>query len=229
MKKLGLIGGMGPESTLPYYQGIVYGVQKKMGQPFFPHFTVESVNVFQILSFLNAGDKAALVDYLLTAINNLANAGADFIALASNTPHIVFEQLQEKSPLRIISIIEATCKEAVTKGYKTIGLIGTIFTMNNDFFKTPFERNGIKVVIPNDVEMHLINDRIYNEIELGVIKQETINEFLQIINRLKTEENIEAIVLGCTELPLLLNDAITPVPCLDTMKIHIDAIVNEIM
>ena len=229
MKKLGLIGGMGPESTLPYYQGIVYGVQKKMGQPFFPHFTVESVNVFQILSFLNAGDKDALVDYLMTAINNLANAGADFIALASNTPHIVFEQLQEKSPLRIISIVEATCKEAVTKGYKTIGLIGTIFTMNNDFFKTPFERNGIKVVVPNDVEMHLINDRIYNEIELGVIKQETINEFLQIINRLKTEENIEAIVLGCTELPLLLNDAITPVPCLDTMKIHIDAIVNEIM
>ena len=229
MKKLGLIGGMGPESTLPYYQGIVYGVQKKMGQPFFPHFTVESVNVFQILSFLNAGDKAALVDYLMTAINNLANAGADFIALASNTPHIVFEQLQEKSPLRIISIVEATCKEAVTKGYKTIGLIGTIFTMNNDFFKTPFERNGIKVVVPNDIEMRLINDRIYNEIELGVIKQETINEFLQIINRLKTEENIEAIVLGCTELPLLLNDAITPVPCLDTMKIHIDAIVNEIM
>ena len=229
MKKLGLIGGMGPESTLPYYQGIVYGVQKKMGQPFFPHFTVESVNVFQILSFLNAGDKDALVDYLMTAINNLANAGADFIALASNTPHIVFEQLQEKSPLRIISIVEATCKDAVTKGYKTIGLIGTIFTMNNDFFKTPFERNGIKVVVPNDVEMRLINDRIYNEIELGVIKQETINEFLQIINRLKTEENIEAIVLGCTELPLLLNDAITPVPCLDTMKIHIDAIVNEIM
>lgn len=229
MKKLGLIGGMGPESTIPYYHGIVYGVQKKLNKSFFPTLTIESVNVFQLLEFCKNQQYDEMVDYLMGAIMNLYKAGADFIAMSANTPHIVFDRLKEKSPVKLISIVEATSKEAIKKGYKKIGLLGTVFTMENDFFKTPFINNDIEIFIPDEEERNIINDKIYNEIELGIIKEETQELFLKIIKRLQTEKGIEAIILGCTELPLILNNENSPVPCLDTMKIHIEELVREIV
>ncbi len=229
MKKLGLIGGMGPESTIPYYHGIVYGAQKEVGRPFFPSLTLESVDLFHVLGLLKEGNHDALVDFLMTAIDNLANAGADVVAIASNTPHIVFDRLKDKSPVKLISIVEAACREAQRRGYRKIGLLGTIFTMDNVFFKTPFEENGIEVIVPDDAEKQYINDKIYNELEYGIHKDETRDNFVRIIDRLKKSAGIEAIILGCTELPLLLNDTLTPVPCLNTMQIHIQALIREIL
>lgn len=229
MKKLGLIGGMGPESTVPYYHGIVYGVQKALNKAFFPNLTIESVNVFHILELCNNNRYDELVDYLMTAIMNLYNAGADFIALSANTAHIVFDRLKEKSPVKLVSIVDTTCKEAKRRDYKKLGLLGTIFTMENDFFKLPFEENDIKIIVPNESERAFINDKIYNELELGMIKDETRDAFVRIIERLTKEEGIEAIILGCTELPLLLDNRTSPVPCLDTMEIHIQALIKEIV
>lgn len=229
MKKLGLIGGLGPESTIPYYHDIVYGVQKAVDRPFFPCLTVESVDVFQVVEMLGDERYDDIVAYLMTAINNVANAGAEFAAIASNTPHIVFDRLQRLSPIPLLSIVGAAKDEACRRGYRKIGLLGTIFTMRESFFKEPFVQAGIEVVTPTDVEMEYVSDKIYSEIELGIIKDETIVGVRKIIERLKADDGIEAIVLGCTELPLLLNDRVSPVPCLDTMHIHIDAIVKEIL
>ena len=226
MKKLGLVGGMGPESTVPYYQGIVHGVQKAVGRPFFPNITIESVDLFHVVELLKSGKHDELVDFLLAAIENLAKAGATFAAMASNTPHIVFDRLQAKSPIKLISIVEATCREVIRLGYKRVGLLGTIFTMSNDFFKTPFEKNGIEVIVPTEDEKSYINDKIYTELEYGIIKEETRSEFIRIISRMQEEDGIEAAILGCTELPLLLLSA--PIPTIDTMQIHINALINEI-
>ena len=163
------------------------------------------------------------------AIDNLAKSGADFAALSANTPHIVFDRLKEQSPIPLISIVEATCEDAKRRGLKKIGLLGTIFTMAGEFFKAPFIENGIEVIVPTESEMELINEKISAELELGIVKDETLTAFQHIITRMRDEEGIEAIVLGCTELPLLLNDEVSPVPCLDTMQIHIQAIVETIL
>lgn len=229
MRKLGLVGGMGPESTIPYYHDIVYGVQERVGKNYFPNLTVESVNVFDVLRLCGEQKYDELTDYLFQAINNLAKSGADFAALSANTPHIVFDKLQELSPIPLISIVESACKEAEKRNLKKIGLLGTVFTMTEDFFKQPFSRRNIEIVVPSNAEMDYVNQKISSELEHGIINEDTLESFTKIISRMQAEENIEAIVLGCTELPLLLNDKNSPVPCLDTMQIHIQDIVNEIM
>lgn len=229
MKKLGLVGGLGPESTITYYHDIVYGVQNATGKQFFPNLTVESISVFELLELCSKGKYDEVVDYLMSAIKALANAGAEFAALSANTPHIVFDRLQTLSPIPLLSIVEAVKNEAVRCNYEKIGLLGTIFTMREDFFKTPFVEAGIKVVVPTEAEMDYINTKISQELELGIIKNDTLEQFKTIISRMRDEEGIEAIVLGCTELPLLLNSKVSPVTCLDTMKIHINAIIDAIL
>lgn len=229
MRKLGLVGGMGPESTIPYYHGIVYGVQRALGKPVFPELSIESVNLFEILRLCQEKRHDELVERLLGAIDNLAKSGAEFAALSANTPHIVFDKLQARSPIPLISIVEAACEEAGRRGLRKIGLLGTIFTMTGDFFKASFIKSGIQVVVPQESELSRISDRITKELELGVVRDETLAYFQQVIAGMQAEDGIEAIVLGCTELPLVLNDEVSPVPCLDTMQIHINAIVREIL
>ena len=229
MKKLGLIGGMGPESTIPYYHDIVYGVQKALGKSSFPELSIESVDVFKVLGLCKKKKYDELTDYLMNAINNLTRSGADFAALSANTPHIVFDRLKEKSSIPLISIVEATCSEAKHRGLKRIGLLGTVFTMVGDFFKKPFIEQGIDVIIPAQEDMNLVNEKIATELELGIVKEETLEIFKGIIERMRVESSIEAIVLGCTELPLILNDNVSPIPCLDTMQIHISTIIETIL
>ena len=229
MKKFGLVGGMGPESTIPYYHDIVYGVQEALGELIFPELSIESVNVFEVLRLCGEKQYDKLTEYLMGAINNLAKSGADFAALSANTPHIVFDKLKEQSPIPLISIVEATCEEAKLRGLKKIGLLGTIFTMTGEFFKAPFVKNGIQIIVPTESEIELVNDKISTELELGIVKEETLLFFQKVISRMKNEDGIEAIVLGCTELPLLLNDGISPVPCLDTMQIHVRSIIKTIV
>lgn len=134
MKKLGLVGGMGPESTIPYYHDIVYGVQEAMGKSIFPELSIESVNVFNVLKLCDEKKYDELTEYLMRAINNLVKSGAEFAALSANTPHIVFDRLKEQSPIPLISIVETTCEEAKHRELKKIGLLGTIFTMTEEFF-----------------------------------------------------------------------------------------------
>lgn len=229
MKKLGLVGGMGPESTIPYYHDIVYGVQNKVGKNFFPNMTIESVNVFDILKMCELKQYEALINYLMVAINNLISSGVDFIALSANTPHIVFDELKNRSNIPLVSIIDATCNEAKRRNISKVGLLGTIFTMNGDFFKNPFTKNHIEVITPSDEEMDFVNQKISQELEFGIVKEETLSAFLKIVQRMKVEDGIEAIVLGCTELPLLFKGVQTPVECLDTMQIHIETLINMII
>lgn len=229
MKKLGLIGGIGPESTVPYYRNIVYGVQSKVGNEFFPNMTIESLNVFDILRMCGNEEYDELIDYLMVAVNNLKASGADFIAMSGNTPHIVFDELQKRTSIPLISIVEATCDEVIRLGFRKVGLLGTIFTMDGIFFKKPFMDNQIEVITPSEEEKIFINQKISHELELGIVKEETKAAFIRIVKRMKEEDGIQAIVLGCTELPLLFKDYETPVVCLDTMEIHVKSLIKMIV
>lgn len=229
MKKLGLVGGMGPESTIPYYHDIVYGVQEKVGGDVFPNLTIESVNVFEVLEYCKTQKYDELVAYLMKAINNLVKSGADFVALSANTPHIVFDKLQEQVKVPMVSIIEATRDEALRQNKKKLGLLGTFFTMTGEFYRKPFVDRSIEIVVPTVEEMELVNEKIASELERGIMTEETLQMLQKVIYRMKEEDGIEAIILGCTELPLILNDDVSPVPCLDTMKIHVNTLVNMII
>ncbi|KHN52919.1 aspartate racemase [Dickeya fangzhongdai] len=229
MKKLGLIGGIGPESTLLYYQTLVYEAQRRVGCTFFPNLTIESLNVFVVLDLCQRKDYPALVDYLMAGIHNLVAAGADIIALTGNTPHIVFGELQQQSPVPLVSIIESARDEAQRLGVSTVGLLGTRVTMEEDFFKKPFREAGINVVIPDREAITFIAEKILTELERGIVRPETQAVFLNIVQRMKDEQGIDAVILGCTELPLLLNGVTLPVVSLDTMQTHINALLDVML
>ncbi|MDG0795786.1 aspartate/glutamate racemase family protein [Pectobacterium punjabense] len=224
MKKLGLIGGIGPESTLLYYRKLVYEAQRRVGAHFFPSLTIESLNVFDVLARCRNKDYAALVDYLMVGINNLAAAGADIVALTGNTPHIVFDELQKQATIPLISIIESTRDDALRLGVTKVGLLGTRFTMEEDFFKKPFRESGMTVITPDTATIALIDEKITTELEHGVIKPTTQADFVNIVLRMKKESGIDAVALGCTELPLLFSGVTLPVASLDTMQSHIDTL-----
>lgn len=228
MKKLGLVGGIGPESTIPYYHDIVYGVQKKLGRPVFPPIIIDSINVFHVLSFCQNRDYSGLAAYISTSIRNLAAGGADFAALTGNTPHIIFEELQRRSPIPLVSIIDATCQAARSEGFSHVFLLGTAFTMSEDFFKIPFCKAGIQISVPDPSEQKWVHEKISSELELGIKREETLTGFQTLIQKAR-DNGAEAVILGCTELPLLLSDKVSPLPCLDTMSIHIQFLIQRIL
>lgn len=147
--------------------------------------TIESVNVFDVLRLCGEQKYDELTDCLLEAIRNLARSGADFAVLSANTPHIVFDRLQALSPIPLISIIESACKEAQRRKLKRLGLLGTGFTMKEDFFKKPFLREGIDIVTPADAEMEYVHQKISSELEHGIVKKDTLEGFGKIISRMQ--------------------------------------------
>lgn len=217
MNKLGLIGGTGPESTIEYYKGIEYGVQQKSGRSFFPNLTIESLSVFDVLSFCGKQDYAGLTAYLLKGIRNLAAAGAQYAALTGITPHIVFEELSKASPIPLISMVDTARDYAAAHGYKKICLLGTLPTMEGTFFQSSFAKRGIEVVTPNAEEKNYIGTKIETELEFGKVLPETQRAFKAIAERIIREEQVQAVVLGCTELPLIFDSVELLVPYIDVM------------
>lgn len=229
MNKLGLIGGTGPESTIEYYKGIEYGVQQKVGHSFFPNLTIESLSVFDVLSFCGKQDYAGLMEYLLKGIRNLAAAGAQYAALTGITPHIVFDELSQASPIPLISMVDTARDYAVANDYKKICLLGTLPTMNGVFFQNSFAKRSIEVVTPSTEEKNYIGTKIETELEFGKVLPETQQAFKNIAERIIREERVQAVVLGCTELPLIFDGVELPVPYIDVMQVHINALVDVIM
>ncbi len=226
MKKLGILGGMGPESTILYYKEIATRFQKKEPNGYFPALTIETVNMYEMLKYCLDGEYDALAEYLMKGIRNLEASGADFAILASNTPHVVFEQLQQGAHVPLLSIVEPTYRAIKTHGFTKVTWLGTRFTMEQPYFKKLFIQNGIDVVVPNTDERKYIDTVIAKELEFGIVKDASRNEINKIIQRLISDDNIEAVILGCTELPLMYANETLPVPIYDTLQYHINGIVD---
>lgn len=229
MKKLGIIGGTGPESTLVYYRELNRLVNEKTEGKAFPEMSVESVNLYKALGYCKEENYEALEKYLLEAIDHLAKCGVEIAALTAGTMHIVYDRLKQQSTIPLISIPETVSEAAVKKGYQRVGLLGTIFTMKKDYLKMPFIQKGIEIITPSETEMQLVNERISGELEYGIVKESTRKELLNVIMKMRDEKGIEAVILGCTELPLILNQDNCPVACLDIMQLHIEKLAELIM
>ncbi len=226
MKKLGILGGMGPESTLLYYKEIAEQYSKRHPEGYFPSLSIETVNMYEMLGYCKAGEYRELTDYLLRGIFNLEHSGVDFIIIASNTPHVVFDLLEERANVPLLSIVEPTFQAVQKKGYNRIAWLGTGFTMEKTFFRKRFIENGIDAVIPNAEERKFIDHVIADELEFGIVNPESKNKINTIVQRLIQEEQIAAVILGCTELPLMYADDKLPIPVFDTLQYHIAGIID---
>ena len=227
MRKIGLVGGTGPESTLMYYRELNTRIDRMTGGKAMPDIAIESVNFRRAWGYVEKGQYDLLADYLAEKINSLAAGGAEVISLTAGTMHIVMDDLLKKTKVELVSIPRAVCREAQKRGYRKIGLLGTIFTMEQDYMKTDFQEAGIEIVIPDKADRELIAGRILEELENGIVKETTMKEFQKIILKMREREGIEAVVLGCTELPMILNRDNCPVPCLDSVEIHINELIER--
>lgn len=229
MKKIGLVGGTGPESTLMYYKELNNRIDKITDGAAMPDLAIESVNFHKAWEYVCAGKYELLADYLAEKVQKLVAGGAEVVSLTAATMHIVFEEVSEKVNAQLVSIPKAVSEEAVSKGYKKVGLLGTIFTMEQDYMKRDLIQAGVEVFIPEKSDRELVAKRIYEELERGVVKEETLAEFQMIITKMQKEYGIEAIILGCTELPLLLNEENCPIPCMDAVEIHLNKLISLAM
>jgi aspartate racemase len=224
---LGIVGGLGPESTIDYYRRILEE-WKRDNSSSSPSIIIDSLDVDRGLRLVEH-DRPALVEYLLASLRRLAAAGADVAAIAANTPHVVFDDLVARSPIPIVSIVEACAEEAQGRDLRRLGLLGTRFTMEGSFYPTVFARRGIAVVSPNVEERAWIHDRYIGQLLKGEFRDETRDGVTKVIRRLRDEENIDGVILGGTELTLLLSGPVVEdIPALDTTALHIDAIVNRL-
>ncbi len=222
----GLVGGLGPESTIDYYRRILAG-WNRADPSTAPSVVIDSLDVQRALRLV-ATDRAALIDYLVDSVRRLAAAGAGFVAMTANTPHIVFDELASRSPVPLLSIVDTCAEEAARRGLRRLGLLGTRFTMEAPFYSEVLARRHIEVVVPEAPERAWIHERYVGELLAGDFRDETRERMTSIVRRLGEDESIDGIILGGTELPLLLGDStIAGVPALDTTALHVDAIVRR--
>src|ERR1051325_5405428 len=230
MKTLGIIGGLGPESTVDYYQRIIALYRQRTGEVHYPEFIIVSVDLRTGLDFIKANDLSGMADFLLEGINKLARGGADFGIISANTPHIVFDEIAPESPIPMISIVEATRAAAKMQNLGKLGLMGTRYTMQSDFYPKLLAREGIRLFVPDSEEQDYIHKKYFDELVPGKFLPVTRAGLLAIIDRMKAGSDIDGVILAGTELPLILRDAIhNGLPFLDTTQIHVEAAVARML
>jgi aspartate racemase len=230
MKTLGIIGGLGPESTVDYYQRIIALYRERTGDRHYPEFVIVSVDLRKGLDFMESNDLSGMADYLLEGINKLARAGADFGIISANTPHIVFDEVAPKSPIPLISIVEATRAAAKAQNLKRLALFGTRYTMQASFYPKVFSREGIELLVPEPNDQNWIHDKYFSELVPGIFLPETRAGLIAIVDRIKAKSDIDGVILAGTELPLILCDPHhNGIPFLDTTKIHVEKAVDEML
>ena len=224
---LGIVGGLGPESTIDYYRRIL--LEWKRDHPgSSPSIIIDSLDVDYGLRLVET-DRPALVEYLSASLARLGAAGADFAAMAANTPHVVFDELAARSPIPVLSIVEACADEATRRGLRRLALLGTRFTMEGTFYPTVFGRRGIEIVAPESQERTWIHDRYIGQMLKGDFRDATRDGVVAIITRLRDDETIDGVILGGTELTILLSaPVVAGVPALDTTALHVAAIVERL-
>ena len=226
MKTIGMIGGMSWESTLEYYRILNETVKLRLGGLHSARCILYSVDFFEIEELQHKGKWEAATKLMIDAARRVERGGADFIIICTNTMHKMADEVQQNITIPLLHIADATANEIKSQGLKKIGLLGTRFTMEEKFYKGRLvEKHDLDVIIPNQDERATVHRVIYDELCQGEIKESSKTQFIEIINHL-VEEGAEGIILGCTEIGLLVKQEDSLVPLFDTTKIHAEAAVD---
>lgn len=230
MKKLGLIGGVGPESSIEYYRLIIKQFQERLDSKDYPEMIINSINMTEMLSYVFNNQLDKLVDFLSVRIKSLELSGVDYGAIASNTPHIVYDKLAERTSIPLISIVEETCKVISSKNLQHVGLFGTKSTMTNGFYNRVAERYGIDIIVPDSDRQDYIHHKYMSELVFNKILPDTKQRLIEIVKELKEKRQIQGLILGGTELPLILKQSdFNNIEIFDTTKIHVESIVTRMI
>lgn len=225
MKRIGLVGGTTPESTIEYYRALIgLGRQVTTDPLRNPVIVVYSVDLAEIVTRQRAGKHDEVVEIFSAAIESLRLAGAELAALTANTPHVYFERLAARAEIPLVSIVAATCTRTATLGCRRVLLLGTETTMSSRMYPEALAAHGIGVVVPDHEERAFIDRTIYGELSLGVTSPATRRTFVEICGRHIASAGVDGVILACTEIPLLLKDGDLPVPMVDTTAVHAEAI-----
>ena len=228
MSAVGLVGGLGPESTIDYYRRILEAWERERPGSA-PSIVIDSLDVQRGIRLIER-DRGGLVEYLAASLRRLAGAGVDFAALTANTPHLVFDELVAVSPVPLLSIVETCALEAKRRGLGRLALLGTRFTMEGPFYPKVLARHGLALAPMSADDVRWIHERYLGELLKGDFRDETRKGFVALVGRLRDQAGIDGVILGGTELPLLLKDTeISGVPALDTTALHVQAIVRRLL
>lgn len=229
-KTIGMIGGIAPASTVDYYQRIISRFQDRTGLREYPSIIINSINMTHMMNLISNDQLDELVDYLSEEIFVLEKAGAKVVFMASNTPHLVYDQLAQRVKTKMVSIVDSTISYAQSKGYSRLGLIGTITTMESDFYQDGFESVGMEIITPMPDERKYIHKIYMEELARGRFMPETKSRLLSIATRMYNEGQIEGLILGGTELPLILKTSdMEDIELLNTTKIHVERIMDAVI
>jgi aspartate racemase len=224
MRTLGIIGGTGPETTIEYYRRLISAYRERSLEGRAPSLIINSIDSKKLIDLITTNELTQVADYLAAEVERLAQAGAGRALIAANTPHLVFDEVQSRSSIPMLSIVTATCEAAVAAGLRRLALFGTRFTMQAAFFPDIFKSRQIVIVVPNEAEQAYIHDKYMNELFAGTILPETRERLLGIAQAMKEREGVDGLILGGTELSLILREPIAAgLPVLDTTQIHVDA------
>ena len=224
-KRIGILGGMSPESTAEYYEYITRTYTERFGDYGYPEIIIYSVSFQPYVDWPREERWDLVAQGLSEAAQRLEAAGADFIIIATNTMHLVFDQVQASVSVPMLSLLDAVGEAILARGMKTVGLLGTKFTMEKAFYQDALARKNITVLVPDAGDREVVNDVIYDELVAGQIRDESRAGFVAIIEKLAAR-GAEGVILGCTEIPLLVNEADAGMPLFDTTAIHAETALN---
>ena len=223
MIRIGILGGMSYESTIKYYDLILQKYFEKYNDYNYPEVVIFSLNFQKVIDYELGNEKEKYVEYLMSGIKSLENAGVSFIVMSANSPHAVYEDLEKLSNVPILSIVKVTIQKAKSANMKTLLLLGIKFTMQSTFYQIYSKKLGIEIITPSEAEQDEIDKIIFDELVIGFYRQESKETLLQILNNY----DVDGVILGCTELPLILSQKDTKIRLLDTVELHVEATLNH--
>lgn len=230
MRRIGLVGGMTPESTKDYYAILMELSRDRIeGTMSNPVVIIYSINLQDFIDLMKAGQMDKVIEMLVGVIEKLRIAGAQVGALTANTPHVLFDEMVKRTALPLISIIQTTFEKAKGLGCRRSLLLGTRTTMTSDMYPKSFAAGGMEIVVPDEEEMAFINSSIEKELSIGRVLPETKKRYIGICERHMKEDGVDSVILGCTEIPLILKDGDVQVDLLNTTRVHAEAIFDEAM
>jgi aspartate racemase len=230
VKTLGIIGGIAPASTIEYYRTLIETYRARVPDGSAPSILINSIDMQRMLTLIGIDALDDVAVYLSDELERLVRAGAEIGLFASNTPHIVFDAIQRRSSIPLISIVDVTYDVAKAVGLTRVALLGTRFTMQGPAYSRVFARGGIDLVVPDGADLGYVHDKYMGELAKGVLLPETRVGIVGVVERLRARHRIDGVILGGTELPLLIRDASDfGIPCLDTGKIHVEAAIDRML
>ena len=224
-KQIGIIGGVGPSATVLYYQKIIEGSNERIGGAHLPEIFIHSLDFGEINEYFNNDDLESLSNRLVQAVEGLEKAGCDFALLACNAMHMVFDRVQQRVKVPMISIIETVMQEVKRRQPKKIGVIGTTFVMRSGLFRKPLEKAGIECVEPDEDEQDWIMEAILGDLQRPIIPEETVSRLLKDIESLGAQ-GAEEVILACTDLPVAISEDKSPIPLLDSTELHVRSVLD---